>query len=73
MSALDTLAKGDKIDCHLLIDEHALAIIDEVAGKHNISRAAVVQAWAVDYEAGLFAAARYEKTPRKARAKGKIE
>ena len=42
MSALDHAARGDKLDIHLLIYESKLAIIDGIAQRHGISRAALL-------------------------------
>lgn len=61
MSALDHAARGDKLDIHLLIYESKLAIIDGIAQRHGISRAAVVEALATDYANGLLQTADFTK------------
>jgi hypothetical protein len=45
-------ARGDKYDIHLLLYAKPLAIIDSIADKFNISRAAAVEALADAYKAG---------------------
>lgn len=61
MSALDHAARGDKLDIHLLIYESKLVIIDGIAQRHGISRAAVVEALATDYANGLLQTADFTK------------
>lgn len=71
MSALDAPPKGDKIDCHLLLYSSRLAVIDALAAKYGISRAAVVEAWAEDYQNGLLQGANFSDQPgRRPRKKG---
>ncbi len=44
--------RGDKYDIHLLIYQKDLAILDGIAEKFSISRAAAVEALAQAYKAG---------------------
>lgn len=48
--ALKDLDKGDKVDVHVALGGKKLAIIDRLRAQYNCSRAAIIEAWADEFE-----------------------
>lgn len=50
MAVDDILNRGEKLDIHLTLGSHSLALLDSLADKYRCARGAVVEAMLAEYK-----------------------